>query len=112
MATNASTPVFRVVAIRPKDSVCGGNPATEERAAKRYAMMPVCLQITKRPQKDFRNIKLHTTRFFKDNRLHPAPYTVEERGSFPTYNEAEAYMLSEARACQHFVKFRDTWIQL
>ena len=103
---------YRVVVIRPKNSVCGGDPATDGTAARMYAMMPVCMKITKRPPKDFRKLKLRSMRFFMENRINPAQYTVEERWSFPAYNEAEAKMFYEAKACGHFVRFRDTWVQL
>ena len=106
------TKTYRVVVIRPKDSVCGGDPAVDDAAAKKYAMMPTCMKITTRPPKDFRVLKLQAMRFFSRNRVNPAQYIVEERWSFPTYNEAEAKMFYEAKACGHFVRFRDTWVKL
>ena len=105
--------VYRVVVIRPKDEVLGGDPAVDNEAAKRYATFPTAIKVTKRPEKDFRKLKMRALKFFTRNQQQPVNYTVEERWSFPTFKEAQDKLLYEAEGAGHFVEWgQGTWIKL
>ena len=104
--------VYRVVVIRPKNEVLGGDPAVDDEAAKRYATFPTAIKVTKMSKKNFRTLKMRALKFFTKNKQHPVQYTVEERWSFPTFKEAQDKLLYEAKGCGHFVEWgQGTWIR-
>jgi hypothetical protein len=113
MTTTIPPNAFRVVVIRPKNEILGGDPATNDDAALKYAEFPSAIKVTKRAPKDFRSLKVRAIKFFKRNNQHPAQYTVETRWAFSTYKEAQDKLLYEANMCGHFIEWgQGTWIQM
>ena len=104
--------VYRVVVLRPTDQILGGDPAHNEKAAKRYANSATAITVTTMAKKNFRNLKKRAHGFFTTSKQKPADYTVEERWAFTTYKEARDKVLYEAFHCSHFIDTLQTWIKL
>jgi hypothetical protein len=104
MATGIPPGAFRVVVIRPTNYFLGGDPATNDAAALKYAEFPSGIKITQSSPKNFRKLKLRATEFFKMCHQKPERYMVETRWAFSTYDEALQKMFYEANYCGHFME--------
>lgn len=102
--------MYNYCVIRPNDKICGGNPATDEKAAKKCAEYPTgcCVEKMTVPKKE---IKRKRKKFFRKVKQNSKHYTVDFRKSFETKEEADDFLWNEAAICGHFVKCDCGWRQ-
>ena len=103
--------IFSVFVVCPKNSVCGGNPSTDESAAKKYAEFPTACCVFK-SDFDVRMIKSKCKDFFRVGNCRSVLYHVEKRFTYPTKTEAWDKLRYESRGTGHYVKSRFGWAQL
>ena len=104
--------MFRVVVIQPTSKACGGDPATEEKAAESYASFPTAILITQRPANELRKLKVKEASFFKQLGVNSGDYTASDRlGEYHTIAEALKKLKNEAVNVGHYVKTTNGWVQ-
>lgn len=102
---------FSVFVVCPKPSVCGGDPKTDEVAAKKYAEFPTACCVFKT---DFplSKIKFKCKDFFKTANCKSVLYHVEKRFTYGSKQEAFEKMRYESRGCGHYVNCKFGWAVL
>ena len=102
-----------VFVICPSHELCGGDPATDERAAERYAERKTGIVWYSSVTQD-KQVKFKCRSFFyhRNVREPAADYVCERRWTFPTKSEAQKKVAYEAANCGHFVRSNGSWVQL
>ena len=102
--------MYSVFVLSPKPSVLGGDPATEEGPAARYATHEtgICVYRTDFPA---HKIKQKSMDFFRKTNEKIAEYEANKRWTFENKAQAVAKCLYEAHSCGHFISTRYGWIQ-
>lgn len=100
--------MFKVIVIQPSNVRCGGDPATEESAAKVYGSLPTGIIVTRIDELKVAKYKHRT--FFRAANQKYHDYIMSDRGwHFPTKKEAVSKMLYEARGAGHLFQTKYGW---
>ena len=102
--------MFSVFVLCPKNSVCGGDPKTEDGPAEKYSLHETGIVVY---ASDFpsHKIKLKCRDFFKTTCEKSVDFWAQKRWTFKTKDEALKKCLYEATQCGHFIPSRYGWIQ-
>ena len=102
--------MFKYCVIRPNNRTCGGNPTTDEKAAKKYSEFPTAVCVEKNSLA-LKKIKFKHKKFFRKVNENSKHYTVDFRKTFDTLEAATKHLLNEAKMCGHFLKSDHGWIK-